>query len=122
MSVPQCSPFPLFPPVQYKLSPDRSLRPNEQFRDLHRVRCRAFAAVVAHAPDREAVVAREVFADAADEHGVVAVAVARLRVLAVREVVDDLDAREVFEQLAGFLDRDLALGLDEDALAVTIRN
>ena len=101
---------------------DGGLGADEQFGDLHRVRRRAFAEVVADAPERQAVVAREVFADAADEDGVVAVAVARLGVLAVRQVVDDFDAGEVGEQLAGFFDRNLALGFDEDAFAVAIRN
>ena len=38
------------------------------------------------------------------------------------QVVDDLDAGERGEQLAGFVDRDLALGFDQDALAVAVRN
>src|ERR1700749_4583639 len=80
-----------------KLLRDSHRIPNEQFGDLNRVRGGAFAEVVADAPECEAVVARQVFSDAADEHGVVAVAIARLWVLAVRQVIDHFDAREVFE-------------------------
>ena len=44
---------------------------DEQLGDLHRVRRGALAQVVAHTPERKAVVARQVLADAADESPVV---------------------------------------------------
>jgi hypothetical protein len=94
--------------------------PSEQLGDLHRVRGGALAEVVADAPERQAVGAGEVFADAADEHVVLPSPWSGIGYCFRRQIVDERDPRRRREQLPGLLDRDLPLGLHQDALAVAV--
>ena len=95
---------------------------DQQLSDLDGVRRGTLPQVVADAPERQAVLARDIFADSADERSVVVVARARHRVKLIVDVVDDLEAGRRGEKLACFFDRDLLLGFDQNAFAVAVRD
>ena len=81
----------------------RVVLPGEELGDLHRVGRRALAQVVRDDEEGEAVRAREVRADAADQGVVIASGEERHRIDVLGEGVDHLHAGGLAEQLAGLV-------------------
>ncbi len=96
------------------------MRPNQQLGNLHGVGSGTLAKIVADAPERQAVGAGEIFADPANEHGIVAAAIGRHGINSSRQVVDDFDAGRRGKQLMCFGRSDLLLGFNQNTFAVAI--
>src|SRR5690606_23576817 len=103
--------------------PSGSAAGGDQFGQLHRVERGTLADVVGHDPQVQAARVREVLADAAHVHRVVARGVGdRGRVAAGLALVDHFHARRTGQQLARGLDRDLLPRLDRHGLGVAVEH
>ena len=91
-----------------------SLRLTRHLGDLHGVERRALAQIVGDDPHRQAVLDRDVLADARDEGGVLAGRLDRRDVAAVLALVDDQAARRLAQDVARLVGRDRLLELDVD--------
>src|SRR3954466_12450856 len=79
---------------------------DQAFGDLDRVQRGALAQVVGDAPQRQAVLDRVIFTDAADIGGVLAGRLVGRDVAAGLVLVDDEATRRVAQDVAGFVGRD----------------